>query len=53
MEPGTVTVAQLLKKAGYATAFYGKAHLGDIEASYLNKRGPERRSFASTPTLGN
>ena len=28
-----------LIKAGYATAFDGKAHLGDIESSYLNKRG--------------
>jgi arylsulfatase len=29
----------VLSEAGYATAFYGKAHLGDIEASYLSKRG--------------
>ena len=28
MEPGTVTVAQLLKKAGYATAIVGKWGLG-------------------------
>ena len=34
-----VTMADVLSKAGYATAFYGKAHLGDIESSYLNKRG--------------
>lgn len=34
-----VTRGDVLSKAGYATAFYGKAHLGDIEASYLNKRG--------------
>ena len=26
-------------KAGYATAFYGKWHLGDIEASYATKHG--------------
>ena len=34
-----VTMAEVLSKVGYATAFYGKAHLGDIESSYLNKRG--------------
>ena len=34
-----VTMGDVLSKAGYATAFYGKAHLGDIESSYLNRRG--------------
>ncbi|WP_370979480.1 sulfatase-like hydrolase/transferase [Agaribacterium sp. ZY112] len=34
-----VTMAEVLGKAGYATAFYGKAHLGDIEQSYMNKQG--------------
>jgi arylsulfatase len=34
-----VTMGDVLSKTGYATAFYGKAHLGDIEASYMNKRG--------------
>ena len=34
-----VTIADVLSKAGYATAFYGKWHLGDIEASYATKRG--------------
>ena len=34
-----VTTADVLSKAGYATAFYGKAHVGDIEASYLTKHG--------------
>jgi arylsulfatase len=33
------TMGQVLSEAGYATAFYGKAHLGDIESSYLNRRG--------------
>jgi len=34
-----VTVAEVLSEAGYATAFYGKSHLGDVESSYLNKQG--------------
>jgi arylsulfatase len=34
-----VTMADVLSKAGYATAFYGKWHLGDIETSYCTKHG--------------
>jgi arylsulfatase len=34
-----VTMGDVMGKAGYATAFYGKWHLGDIEASYPTKRG--------------
>ncbi|MGB3095134.1 MAG: sulfatase-like hydrolase/transferase [Candidatus Deferrimicrobiaceae bacterium] len=34
-----VTIAEVLSQAGYATAFYGKSHLGDVESSYLNKQG--------------
>ena len=34
-----VTMGDVLSKAGYATAFYGKWHLGDIESSYASKRG--------------
>jgi arylsulfatase len=34
-----VTMAEVLSAAGYATAFYGKSHLGDVESSYLNKQG--------------
>ena len=34
-----VTIADVLSKAGYATAFFGKWHLGDIESSYCTKRG--------------
>jgi len=34
-----VTMAEVLSQAGYATAFYGKSHMGDVESSYLNKQG--------------
>ena len=34
-----VTLAEVLSETGYATAFYGKAHLGDVESSYLHKQG--------------
>ncbi len=36
---GEETIAEVLSKAGYATAFYGKSHLGDIEESYMTKQG--------------
>ena len=34
-----------MKPAGYATAFYGKSHLGDVESSYLNKQGLRRSTL--------
>jgi arylsulfatase len=34
-----VTLAEVLSKAGYTTGFFGKAHVGDIEESYLNNQG--------------
>ena len=34
-----VTMAEVLSESGYATAFYGKSHLGDVESSYLNRQG--------------
>ncbi len=34
-----VTMAEVLGQAGYATAFFGKAHIGDIEESYMTKQG--------------
>jgi Sulfatase len=37
-----VTTAEVLSKAGYATAFFGKAHIGYIEASYLTNHGSMR-----------
>ena len=39
LPPTEATMGEVLSEAGYATAFYGKAHLGDVEASYLNKKG--------------
>lgn len=40
-----VTMAEVLGKAGYATAFFGKSHLGDIESSYLNNQGFDEASW--------
>ena len=34
-----VTMAEVLSEAGYATAFYGKGHLGDVESSYMTRQG--------------
>ncbi|WP_295550458.1 arylsulfatase [uncultured Pseudacidovorax sp.] len=34
-----VTLAQVLSQAGYATAHFGKWHLGDIEGRYPSDRG--------------
>ncbi len=39
------TIAEVLSEAGYATAFYGKGHLGDIEESYLNNQGFDEALF--------
>jgi arylsulfatase A-like enzyme len=40
-----VTIAEILSKAGYATAHYGKGHLGDIEESYLHNQGFDEAFF--------
>ncbi len=40
-----VTIAEVLSEAGYATAFYGKWHLGDIEESYPNNQGFDEALF--------
>jgi len=40
-----VTVAEVLSAAGYATAFYGKLHLGDIEQSYAHNQGFDETLF--------
>jgi len=39
MSEGETTIAEVLSDAGYATAFYGKGHLGDIEESYMTNMG--------------
>ena len=45
MSGDEVTIAEVLSKAGYATAFYGKGHLGDIEESYLTNQGFDEALF--------
>ena len=39
LTPGEVTLAQLCSAQGYATAHYGKWHLGDVEGRYPSDRG--------------
>jgi arylsulfatase len=41
-----VTIAEVLSEAGYATAFFGKAHLGDIEEAYPHNQGFDEALFA-------
>lgn len=40
-----VTLAEVLSQAGYATAHFGKGHLGDIEESYLHNQGFDETLF--------
>jgi arylsulfatase len=40
------TIAEVLSEAGYATAFYGKGHLGDIEESYMTNMGYDEALWA-------
>ena len=40
-----VTIAEVLSSAGYATAFHGKWHLGDIEESYPHNQGFDEAFF--------
>lgn len=40
-----VTLGEVLGNAGYATAFYGKWHLGDIEESYPHNQGYDEALF--------
>ena len=41
-----VTIAEVLSETGYATAFYGKWHLGDIKESYPHNQGYDEALFA-------
>ena len=40
-----VTIAEVLSNAGYATAFHGKWHLGDLEESYPHNQGYDEAFF--------
>jgi arylsulfatase len=40
-----VTIAEVLSQAGYATAFHGKWHLGDVEESYPHNQGYDEAFF--------
>jgi arylsulfatase A-like enzyme len=46
MAPENVTIAEVLSQAGYATAFYGKLHLGDVESSYPHTQGFDEAFWA-------
>ncbi len=39
MSEKETTIGEVLSDVGYATAFYGKGHLGDIEESYMTNMG--------------
>ena len=41
MSEEETTLGEVMSAAGYATAFYGKGHLGDIEQSYMTNMGFE------------
>jgi len=41
-----VTIAEVLSKAGYNTAFVAKAHQGDIEESFMHNQGFDEAQFS-------
>jgi arylsulfatase len=41
-----VTIAEVLSEAGYNTAFFAKAHQGDIEEAYMHNQGFDEAQFA-------
>ena len=54
MDADEVTTAEVLSEAGYATAFYGKWHLGDTEPSYAHNQGFDEAFFTpynQVPTM--
>jgi len=46
MAAKNVTLAEVMSEAGYATAFYGKLHLGDVEQSYPHNQGYDEALWA-------
>jgi arylsulfatase len=46
MSEKETTIAEVLSEVGYATAFYGKGHLGDIEQSYMTNMGYDEALWA-------
>ncbi len=46
MSEKEVTLGEVMSEAGYATAFYGKGHLGDIEESYMTNMGFDEALWA-------
>ena len=46
MRAEEITMAEVLSNVGYATAFYGKWHLGDIQQSYPHNQGFDETLFA-------
>jgi arylsulfatase A-like enzyme len=45
MRAEEVTLAEVLSQAGYATAFHGKWHLGDVQESYPHEQGFDEAFF--------
>lgn len=41
-----VTIAEVLSQAGYNTAFFAKAHQGDIEQAYMHNQGFDEAQFS-------
>lgn len=41
-----VTIAEVLSKAGYNTAFFAKGHQGDIEEAYMHNQGFDEAQFS-------